>query len=281
MSDPEGRRRPPGPLGALPLDLPPERLALAAELRRGREQAGVNLQDLAQSLYSSKASISRWLSGRSLPTRVQAGEWAELCGTDLAIMLKLWDQANAPADPSEADSTKNEAPPDDAEITTEQAGRRLPRRTWLVAAAALVLLAGALAVAIPVAGRCRADHPVALYVPAMSGRNMGITAKANCHFSQKRIYILIEELPDVDPKNPHSVYFAKVQLPALKTDEATAHQLLLEEPVGTKAKFYVISVDAGGARAMEQNKVVDQGLLQLPTGTRQESDIIWHLKQWK
>ncbi|WP_112238893.1 hypothetical protein [Kribbella monticola] len=125
------------------------------------------------------------------------------------------------------------------------------------------------------------DHPVALHVPVKSGRNMGITAKADCGFAGKRTYILIEELPEVDPKNPHPVYFAKVQLPRLKTDETTSHQLLLEEPVGTKAKFYVISVDAGGAQAMEQNKVADEGLLQLPSGTRQESDTIWHVKEWE
>jgi hypothetical protein len=48
-----------------------------------------------------------------------------------------------------------------------------------------------------------------------------------------------------------------------------------------RAKFYVISVNAAGERQMEQNRIVDNGLLNLPDGTRQESAVSWHVKSWQ
>jgi transcriptional regulator with XRE-family HTH domain len=84
------RRRSPGPLDPLPPDLPPARAALAGELRIGREKAHLTLRDLAEKVYASRASISRWLSGRALPTGKQARMWADLCGTDPQTMEERW-----------------------------------------------------------------------------------------------------------------------------------------------------------------------------------------------
>ena len=110
---------------------------------------------------------------------------------------------------------------------------------------------------------------------------MGMTMHVNCATSSDRTYLLIEEVPHVDPGNPHSVYFVKAYLSRPERDSTESHQLLLEEPVGTKAKFYVISVDESGSHAIEQNRVVDEGIIELPRGTQLESDVIWHVKKWQ
>jgi transcriptional regulator with XRE-family HTH domain len=93
--DRANRRRAPGPLGKPPASLSAGRAALVAELRTGREKAKLSLHELGQQVFSSKASVSRWLNGQSIPTRDQAKRWAEVCGTEVAVMVALWDAAVA------------------------------------------------------------------------------------------------------------------------------------------------------------------------------------------
>ena len=278
--------------------------ALAIELRSGREKTSFTLDEMATLVFSSKASVSRWLNGLAVPTRAQAQKWAEVCGTDEATILALWDSVESVPAPGSGKSDHDAVVPkqrDDGETspgtehdetTTEleaiaapsnvRSRLRHPRRTTVALTTVVIAAAiGVAGVGIRAMTTCHASPAVVLYVPSVSGRSMGITARAQCSFVDDRSYLLIEEVPDVDPQNPHPVYFVKVHLPDLGREATTSHQLLLEEPVGTRARFYVVSVDAGGARAIEQNKVRDEGLLQLPHGTRHESDAIWHTKGWE
>jgi hypothetical protein len=127
---------------------------------------------------------------------------------------------------------------------------------------------------------CRAAYPVDLQIPAQTGGSFGVTMKANCTLDPDRTYLLVEEIPNVDPKNPHPVYFVKAELSPMKSGGNTSAQLLIKEPVGTRAEFFVISVDPAGNRALGQNRVVDDGALQLPEGHRQESAVMWHERGW-
>jgi hypothetical protein len=128
---------------------------------------------------------------------------------------------------------------------------------------------------------CRARYPVILQIPPETGSSVGITSEAVCNLEANRTYLVIEKLLDVSaPSNPHSVYFVKATVPHLKTGQVSSAQITLLEPVGARAYFYVISVDKGGYRALQQNRVVDNGILFLPQGTRQESTMRYHVKGW-
>ena len=267
-------QKPKRPLAPLPDGLPAAVAALAEELRRGRDATDLSLAALASHVFSSKASVSRWLAGAATPTREQACRWAEVCGTGVPRMGELWDALESPAKPSDESSGV------DANAGFPVAGSwwRVSMFRILVAAGALIGVGAALHASVNV--RCPA-HRVELQVPSISGRAMGVTMQVVCAPTADRTYLLIEEVPDVDPDNRHSVYFVKAYLTRPERGRSTSDQLLLEEPVGTKAMFYVISVDDSGLHAIEQNRVVDEGVLQLPRGFRLESDIIWHVKKWQ
>jgi transcriptional regulator with XRE-family HTH domain len=297
------RRRRPGLLADLPSDLPPVRAAFVAELRRGRGEAGLNLADLARQTFSSKASVSRWLSGQALPTQEQASTWAQVCGTDKAAMVRLWEAAAAlAADQDDSsilsaeDPATRKTPPADGPERSSDGEQQVARAWWprsnhralsalaVTALAAVAITAGTVALVrhLHHAAPCRAAYPVTLDIPSQTGSSVGITTRASCDLISGRTYLVMEELPNVDPKrNPHPVYYIKAQIPYLKAGQASSAQFILKEPVGTKAEFFVVSVDNAGFRALGQNQVVDNGILQLPLGTRQESSASWHLKGWQ
>ena len=77
------------------------------------------------------------------------------------------------------------------------------------------------------------------------------------------------------------VYFVKTTIPHLKAGQASSKNFELKEPVGTSAQFWVISVDNGGLQALNQNQVIDQGHLYLPSGTIRQSAVSWHKKGWQ
>jgi transcriptional regulator with XRE-family HTH domain len=300
-----GRRRRPGRLSELSSTLPPTRAAFAVEMRLGRDRSGLSLAALARHTYSSKASVSRWLNGRGLPSQEQANRWAELCGTDRDTMNRLWTAA------AESGHEDPQSPRPASEDPADHPGRRigsnqsvaagevmaptsaappaathlgLRRKGFLMGAIAgviVILGAGALIVRLHEAATCHAAYPVVLHIPAETGTSVGITAEAVCNLDPHRTYLVVEKIPDVDPKNPHPAWYIKAQLPHLDANQANSQNFDIKEPVGIRAEFYVISVDNGGLQALGQNQVVDNGILQLPSGTRQESTISWHLKGWQ
>ncbi|MGW4637546.1 helix-turn-helix domain-containing protein [Sphaerisporangium sp. NPDC004334] len=99
------------------------------EMRRGRDQTARSMQELATQMYASKATISRWLAGKAQPTREQAQQWAELCGTDPDLIGNLWDDAHNAAAPLE---------PSEPLVRVESAPAAARRRRW---AAPLAILA--------------------------------------------------------------------------------------------------------------------------------------------
>lgn len=304
MGGTTSRRRRPGRLSDLPSTLPPARAALAVEMRSGRDKSNLSLAALARHTYSSKASVSRWLNGHGLPSQEQANRWAEICGTDQDTMNRLWAATAEPAEedhlspqPESENSARLFAPDtgtpevaaaDEAFTPTSvapAAATRLRRRRTvpLVAAIAGVigaLGAGALILHLHQAAACHAADPVVLQIPAETGTSVGITTEAICSLDPDRTYLVMEKVPDVDPANPHPAWYIKAQLPHLDANQTSPQNFDIREPVGTMAQFYVISVDNGGLQALSQNQVVDNGILQLPVGTRRESIISWHLKGW-
>ncbi|WP_430789192.1 helix-turn-helix domain-containing protein [Actinoplanes sp. G11-F43] len=262
-------------LAPLPDGLPAPVSALAEEMRLGREIVDLSLSGLARQVLSSKASVSRWLSGAAVPTREQACRWAQVCGTSAARMGELWDAVEVLQDPSVQHAQRGVQPRSAGMLRWFR-----EHRWWVSGAVALLAVVVSGAVYTYRIGRCP-SHRVALQVPSISGRSMGVAMRPACALAEDRTYLLIEEVPDVDPGNPHSVYFAKAYLIRPERGVTSSHQLLLEEPVGTRAAFYVISVDDSGRHALEQNKVVDEGVLELPRGTRVESEVIWHVKKWQ
>ncbi|GAA0984056.1 hypothetical protein GCM10009555_057060 [Acrocarpospora macrocephala] len=268
------RRRSPGRLHQLPSDVPLARAALVTELRRGRDLANLSLQELAKEMFSSKATVSRWLNARALPDQKQALRWAQLCGTDDSVMLDLWERA----------STESATLPAIEPEKPEKSRRNL--RVRLVAgvlAGMVALIAAVIVIWIQSPDRppCAVDYPISLYVPPQSGEVMDVTVEVKCGLPPDRRYFIVEEVPNVDVRNPHPAYYVKAVIAKTRIGESTVIRMLLKEPVGIRAKFYVISVDASGERELEQNRIVDNGLLDLPGGTRQESAVSWHVKAWQ
>jgi transcriptional regulator with XRE-family HTH domain len=299
------RRRRPGRLSDLSSTLPPARMALAVELRLGRDSSNLSLAALARHTYSSKATVSRWLNGRGLPSQEQAKRWAELCGTDRDVMNRLWTAAAEPKHdvhrlhrpasegpdghsgqrigPNKSAAAGEVMEPTSGE-PSEAARPGLRRKGSLIAAIAgviVVLGAGALILHLHEGQTCHFAYPVILHIPAETGTSVGITAEAACNLDPNRTYLVVEKIPDVDPANPHPAWYIKAQLPHLAANQTNSQDFDIKEPVGTEAEFYVISVDNGGLQALGQNQVVDNGILQLPSGTRQESIISWHVKGWQ
>jgi len=290
------RRRSPRPLTDLPPGITPSRADLAAELRRGRDQAQLSLEELARAVYSSKASVSRWLAARALPSEKQAIAWARTCDTDVQVMRQLLAAASAgsgghngaPTQYPAAGAAEVTVPPQVGPPGSQPVRRRrrhLPRAAWItagiVAVLAIALGATWLVMARSQAGACREPFPLVLQIPPQTGAQVGVTVEAVCAVPAGRTYLVIEKVPDVDPSNPHPVYFVKASIPRLKAGQTSSKSFELKEPVGTSAQFWVISVDSGGLQALSQNQVVDQGHLYLPTGTIQESAISWHRKGWQ
>jgi hypothetical protein len=104
--------------------------------------------------------------------------------------------------------------------------------------------------------------------------------EAVCAVPAALAYLVIEKVPNVDPDNPHPVYFVKATIPHLEVGQTSSKDFVLKEPIGTKAEFWVISVDNGGCEPSAKIRVVDNGMLSLPSGTIQES-LYWHTKSWK
>jgi hypothetical protein len=129
--------------------------------------------------------------------------------------------------------------------------------------------------------RCYSSHPLLLQIPPKTGAHVGVTVEAVCAVPVGPTYLVIEKIPNVDPHNPHPAYFVKATIPHLEVGQISSKDFVLKEPIGTKAEFWVISVDNGGLRALSQNQVVDNGILFLPSGTIQESPIFWHTKGWQ
>jgi transcriptional regulator with XRE-family HTH domain len=285
------------PLGDLSPDVTPARAAVAAELRRGRGNVQLSLEELARRVYSSKATVSRWLAGQSLPSRKQASDWARMCGTDEAIMLQLL--ANAVEADNRADPLAESSAAESAGDTVIASPPRdnstadtTPRKERHLSKATLVIIGIAVVVAVTVgltwpiitqrhAAPCNAAYPLVLQIPPQTGAHVGVTVEAVCDVPADRTYLVIEKIPDVDPTNPHPAYYVKATIPHLTTSQTSSKEFILKEPVGTRAEFLVISVDNGGLRALGQNQVVDHGILFLPSGTIQASPIVWHTKGWE
>ncbi|MEV6844045.1 helix-turn-helix transcriptional regulator [Actinoplanes sp. NPDC051411] len=137
-------------------------------MRRGREKAGLSLSDLASRMYSSKATVSRWLSGRALPTKEQVALWSKVCGTDPETLVDLWNRHASSAGPPPADQAPAEQetplPPGDRRVLPS-------RRRWLLGGIAIVLVSLASAYAIGTtqgSGSNRSPAP-APCTPARSG----------------------------------------------------------------------------------------------------------------
>ena len=129
--------------------------------------------------------------------------------------------------------------------------------------------------------RCDASYPLVLQIPPKTGAHVGVTVEAVCAVPVSLTYLVVEKIPNVDPANPHPVYFVKASIPHLEVGQTSSKDFVLNEPIGTKAEFWVIGVDNGGMRALSQNQVVDNGILFLPSGTIQESPLYWHTKGWQ
>ncbi|MER5649293.1 helix-turn-helix transcriptional regulator [Streptosporangium sp. NPDC002524] len=282
MSQETPRRRSPGQLRDLPADVSPARAALVQEMRKGRERTNLSLNDLARDMFSSKATVSRWLNARSLPDEKQAIRWAELCGTEVPTMVGLWQQASA-LEPSVEPGDAPSPPEQDTPPQPERERRR--RRIVVILSITLLLCVAGVSITIwtkrSTAPPCAVDYPVSLYVPPQSGEVMDVTAEVKCGLAPDRKYLIVEEVPNVDLRNPHPAYYVKAQVLKTRIGESSVTRLILKEPVGMRAKFYVISVDAAGERQMAQNHIVDNGLLNLPDGARQESAVSWHVKAWQ
>lgn len=128
---------------------------------------------------------------------------------------------------------------------------------------------------------CHARYPLVLQIPPKTGARVGVTVEAKCAIPVGLTYLVVEKIPNVDPKNPHPVYFVKAAIPYLKVGQTSSKKFVLKEPVGTRAQFLVISADNGGLKALSQNQVVDNGILFLPSGAIQESPLYWHTKGWQ
>ena len=126
--------------------------------------------------------------------------------------------------------------------------------------------------------RCSASYPLVLQIPPETGANVSVTVKAVCATPAAMTYLIIEKIPNVDPKNPHPVYYIKATIPHLDAGQTSSENFVLNEPFGTKAQFLAISVNGDGLRALSQNRVVDNGILSLPPGALQESPLYWHTK---
>lgn len=250
-------RRKAGPLGDVRDTLSPAAAGLVQQLRQGRERAGVSHAELATQVYSSKASISRWLSGAARPTRDQALRWAVFCGTDERAMAASWDLAEAEVLGSEAADPAVIDPKGDA--TTS---RWRPAR-WLIVIAGLALIA--LIVATVMLSRssgeadvssdaCDAVPPVSVSVPAQTRTTSVLTVHIRCPAPRGYGYILIVEVLDVGADH-HPLYYPKEYLPpASPGEEFSFIHDATKSSVGVRRLIYVVKVTSATLRDW-QNRI--------------------------
>jgi transcriptional regulator with XRE-family HTH domain len=141
--DEKPRRRAPGAMGDIPSDVTPSRRALIEEMRRGREKSGLSLSHLASRMYSSKATVSRWLNGRALPTKEQVTLWSKVCGTDPETLADLWNRQASPAAAQTTEPTRTGPEASLPPAEPPRGGDRWPsrsRRRWLLGGVVFVLI---------------------------------------------------------------------------------------------------------------------------------------------
>lgn len=298
MESENSRRRRPGPLGDLPDNLPPARAALAAELRLGRDGSGQSLAELARSAYSSKASVSRWLNGQSLPDEEQARRWARACGTGEDAMARFLAAAAATpygADVPPATVTRDNGTspgPELASSVPETGGPLAPppvvsrlRRRLAVIGAAVLLPTAASFVGVSLAQRHQPapavvhhQYSAILQIPPTTGSHVHVTVEATRSFDPGRTYLVIEEVLDVDTNNPHPAYWVKAQIPSLKARQTSSRDFVIKEPITTVGDFFVASVNKSGLRILQEKYTAIYGALSLPPGTQLASPKIRHVK---
>jgi hypothetical protein len=126
---------------------------------------------------------------------------------------------------------------------------------------------------------CRSTYPAMLDIPHETGSVVHASVLAACNFSDSRMYLVIEKVFDVSSNtNPHSVDFVKAPVSQLSAGQEDHVSFILREPVGTKATFFVVSVNHSELEALRKHQVVDHGILHLPSGARVESATEEHVK---
>jgi transcriptional regulator with XRE-family HTH domain len=178
-----------------PASLSAEVVAFVEELRFGHAKAGLSLGELAGLMYSSKASVSRWLSGRAVPTEDQARLWTRVCGTDEATMLTLW-RATATTHPPR--TVPPLAVPAPAPVVPERSVQGI--RWRLTAAAAVLVVLAVTAVALTQrkrdpppteagSGPCE-PHATKVEAPPRADTTFDITVTVLCQPPAGRVYWL-------------------------------------------------------------------------------------------
>ncbi|WP_433220966.1 helix-turn-helix domain-containing protein [Dactylosporangium sp. CS-047395] len=252
------RRRAPGRLGELPVDLSDAQASLVQELRLGRDKADASLHQLANAVYSSKASVSRWLNGHARPSLDQAERWAEYCGTSVATMRQLWLAAQTVPTAQPAATPETPAPPPDPpEVPTPPAGRR-----WLrvVGVAALVLVIAVVAGVIMSDRRSEREPEAANRQPAWcGGRDLAsvdvppttvTTSTVTVHIAcappgDDQLILMVELLEQGEP--PHPEFFAKEYLDRPAPGDYTFVHNLTASVVRSRRLLYVVDVPAAVA----------------------------------
>jgi hypothetical protein len=126
---------------------------------------------------------------------------------------------------------------------------------------------------------CRSTYPAVLDIPHETGSVVHASVLATCNFSDSRMYLVIEKVFNVSSNtNPHSVDFVKASVSQLTAGQKDHVSFILKEPVGTKATFFVISVNHSELEALRKHQVADHGILHLPPGARMESTTEKHVK---
>lgn len=217
-----GRRRPPGPLNDPPAGLSAEARALVEELRSGHAKAGLSLGELASRMFSSKASVSRWLSGRALPSEKQAIAWTRVCGTDATTMLALWRAATAGETPHAAEALQAAAPqpavpqPKAPQPEAPQPADVSPARPvrWVIGPAIAVVLAGfgftltrdpPSDATGPGSDPCR-RHPTRVDAPPRADTTFDITVTVLCAPPAGRVYWLFIRGDDIGEHGTTNYY---------------------------------------------------------------------------
>jgi hypothetical protein len=261
-------RRAPGALAPLAADLTPAQAALAQEMRTGRDRSKASLQELAAKTFSSKATVSRWLNGRGVPTPEQGELWAAFCDTDPEVLRRLIADAakGGPADPA----VGQEDPP--------SPGRR--RRTaWMIGGVALLGVIVLLAVllrdnsmrdnGIRASGSGGPSLPPAqaqptcdayLDLPPDSSIDFDINVSPGCPPPPGRQRWIVVQLDEVG-HDKHTLYYLLWRI-----NYPTGPYRLLSKPahVGTPRTYFVIEVtDQEYQRLVSSRQTNDFGLFEL------------------
>ena len=197
--------------------------------------------------------MSRWLSGRAVPTSDQAEQWAQTCGTEITTMLLLWKAAVAaePPRPEPVDPPAPVPPP--------------RRRRWRWIAAGVAVVAAAAAFAVFHAGRpvaagasptrprwCGTDAPVTVNVPAETRLTSTITVHVACSPPAGDEYILFVEVLDVGDDH-HSLFLPKTYLGRPDPGDYTYEHDLFKSMVRTRRYLYVVDISTAVAADWKTN----------------------------